>query len=69
MKAFFYMLFLYHRSLCNPGWLHILYHNYLVYEDNKVSINILNADQTYYFAIDSFNEAGVTIGKEIKTIQ
>ena len=46
-----------------------LYHNYLVYEDNKVSINILNADQTYYFAIDSFNEAGVTIGKEIKTIQ
>lgn len=46
-----------------------LYHNYLVYEDNKVSINILNTDQTYYFAIDSFNEAGVTIGKEIKTIQ
>ena len=24
---------------------------------------------TYYFAIDSFNEAGVTIGKEIKTTQ
>ena len=46
-----------------------LYHNYLVYEDNKVSINILNADLTYYFAIDSFNEAGVTVGKEVKIIQ
>ena len=35
----------------------------------KVSINVLNADQTYYFAIDSFNEAGITVGKEIKIIQ
>ena len=46
-----------------------LYHNYLVYQTNKVSINILNADQTYYFTIDSFNEAGVTKGKEIKIVQ
>ncbi len=43
-----------------------LYHTYQVYDGTEVDINVLNVDQPYYFAIDSFNEAGVTKGTEIK---
>ena len=43
-----------------------LYHNYIVYDDNKLSVNILNTDLPYFFSIDSFNEGGITKGKDVK---
>lgn len=39
-----------------------LYHSYLVYEDTKVDITILNKGQNYYVCVDSFNESGITEG-------
>jgi hypothetical protein len=39
-----------------------LYQNYTVYSRNELSINILNAEQPYFFAIDAFNEGGITRG-------
>lgn len=39
-----------------------LYNSWLVYSANSVLISTLNADQTYYYAIDAFNENGVTAG-------
>ena len=45
-----------------------LYQNYMVYSGDSLSINILNADQVYYFTIDSFNEGGITKGTEIKEV-
>ena len=45
-----------------------LYHNYQVYSAEPLSINVLNTELPYYFAIDSFNEAGVTRGTEMKEI-
>lgn len=46
-----------------------LYQTYQVYDDNQVAINILNVDQSYYFSIDSFNEAGLTKGTEVLEIK
>ena len=43
-----------------------LYQNYLVYSAGQLSINVLNTELPYYFAIDSFNEAGITRGTEVK---
>lgn len=43
-----------------------LYQNYQVYSAEPLSINVLDAELPYYFAIDSFNEAGVTRGTEVK---
>ena len=43
-----------------------LYQNYQVYSAEPLSINVLNTEQPYYFAIDSFNEAGITRGTEVK---
>ncbi|WP_163325394.1 family 43 glycosylhydrolase [Draconibacterium mangrovi] len=37
-----------------------LYKSYKVYNDNAVAINSLNANQSYFFAIESFNENGVS---------
>jgi hypothetical protein len=45
-----------------------LYHNYLIYKENEISINILNTDQKYYFSIDSFNEAGITKGTKVEEV-
>jgi hypothetical protein len=45
-----------------------LYQNYIVYTNNEITINSLNTEQTYYFAIDGFNERGVTKGDEVVTI-
>ena len=42
-----------------------LYHTYQVLGAESVSINSLNTAQKYYFAIDAFNESGVTKGKKI----
>ena len=46
-----------------------LYQNYMVYGENKLVIRSLNADIPYYFAIDAFNENGVSEGTTIKKIQ
>ena len=40
-----------------------LYSSHLVYEENTVLLTALNAGQEYFFAIDSFNESGVTEGQ------
>ena len=37
-----------------------LYHNYMVYPDTSVAIHSLNAGQACYFAIESFNENGIS---------
>lgn len=37
-----------------------LYNNYLVYQDTSLAINSLDANQNYYFSIESFNENGIT---------
>lgn len=42
---------------------HKLYNSYQVYEAAKVQITTLNAGQEYYYAIDAFNEGGITPGK------
>ncbi|WP_239063510.1 family 43 glycosylhydrolase [Bacteroides sp. 51] len=46
-----------------------LYHNYMVYDNNQLDINILNVGQSYYFAMDSFNEAGITKGTDVKEVK
>jgi xylan 1,4-beta-xylosidase len=35
-----------------------LYHHYIVYGDNQLTINSLNARNAYYFSIEAFNENG-----------
>ena len=39
-----------------------LYHSWMVYDAKELLITTLNADQKYWFCIDSFNESGVTEG-------
>jgi len=39
-----------------------LYHNYMVYSKNELSIHSLHANKDYFFTIDAFNEGGVTKG-------
>ena len=45
-----------------------LYSSYLIYDKNEVLLTTLNADQDYYFAVDSFNENGICEGKTIYKI-
>jgi len=37
-----------------------LYNSYMVYADTQVTINSLDADKKYFFAIEAFNENGIT---------
>lgn len=37
-----------------------MYSNWMVYGDNELLLKALNADQDYYFTIESFNENGVS---------
>jgi hypothetical protein len=46
-----------------------LYQNYMVYDTNKLSIHILNAEKPYFFTVDVFNESGVTKGATIVKIE
>ncbi len=46
-----------------------LYHNYIVYQDTLLVINSLNANQEYYFSIESFNENGITSSGIITTAE
>ena len=43
-----------------------LYHSWLVYDADEVTLSTLMAGQTYYICVDSFNENGVTMGEIIK---
>lgn len=47
----------------------ILFHSYMIYGDNSLSINSLNANQAYSFTISPFNENGITSGKIMKTVE
>lgn len=42
-----------------------LYHNYMVYADTTVTINMLDVNQKYYFTIESFNENGITQNEKV----
>lgn len=42
-----------------------LYNSYLLYEENKMDITILNKGQQYYICVDSFNESGITEGDPV----
>ncbi len=46
-----------------------LYQNYMVYGDNSITIRSLVKGTKYYFAIDTFNENGVTKGEITKELQ
>ena len=38
----------------------------MVYDDTELMIGSLQTEQTYYFAIDSFNEGGITRGRKVE---
>lgn len=46
-----------------------LYHNYIICQDTILEINSLNTNQSYYFAIESFNENGFTLKGTIVTTE
>ncbi len=46
-----------------------MYLNYTVYGSTVLNISSLSANETYYFSIDPFNEAGVTKGTEITEVE
>ena len=43
-----------------------LYHSWLVYGEDEVTLSTLMAGQTYYICVDSFNENGITEGAVVK---
>ena len=43
-----------------------LYNSYMVYNDTEIELRCLQVGQTYYFAVDSFNEGGITRGDVMK---
>lgn len=43
-----------------------LYNNYVIYDDTEVELRCLQTRQIYYFAIDSFNEGGMTRGSAVE---
>ena len=46
-----------------------MYHNYILYDDTELTIRSLQADRSYYFTIDSFNEGGITCGEKQSLIK
>ena len=46
-----------------------LYQNHIIYNDTEICLRNLQADQTYYFSIDSFNEGGITYNEKIIEIK
>ena len=42
-----------------------LYHDYQVMGTNKLTINSLNRDASYYFTVDAFNENGYKRGETV----
>lgn len=46
-----------------------LYSSWMVYGDNKLEMKSLTADQDYYFAIEAFNENGVSSRTKIQEVK
>lgn len=46
-----------------------LYSSWMVYGDNKLLIKSLNTDQTYYFAIEAFNENGISDKSAVQKVE
>ena len=46
-----------------------LYRSWLVYERTSLDVPSLNAGQDAWFAVDSFNENGVTLGAAVRALQ
>jgi hypothetical protein len=46
-----------------------LYHSHLIYGENSVTMRCLSVHEPYYFAIDAFNEGGITEGASVVKIE
>lgn len=46
-----------------------LYSSWMVYNENELELKSLNTDQTYYFAVEAFNENGVSERTEIIKVE
>ncbi len=46
-----------------------LYSSWMVYDDNSLELKSLNIDQNYYFAIEAFNENGISKKSKIVTVE
>lgn len=46
-----------------------LYNSWMIYGDKQLTMRCLSTDQKYYFAIESFNENGVSIKSAVTAIQ
>ncbi len=46
-----------------------LYNSWMIYGDNQLTLRCLNTDQKYYFAIESFNENGVSVVSAVTAIR
>lgn len=42
-----------------------LYHSWLVYDQTELTVRALNAGVDYWFAVDAFNDSGVTPGEVV----
>lgn len=47
----------------------MLYNNYMVYSDTTVTIRSLNANQSYHFSVEAFNEGGISDISDIVDIK
>ncbi|MFA7421161.1 MAG: discoidin domain-containing protein [Melioribacteraceae bacterium] len=45
-----------------------LNNHFMIYEKSEITLRSLNSNCEYYFSIDSFNEGGVSLGKQIKRV-
>ncbi len=45
-----------------------LNNHFMVYEKSEITLSGLNINSEYHFSIDSFNEGGVSLGKQIKRV-
>ncbi len=60
------------RQGCNVHWgiaPDKLYSSWLVYDDNVLELRSLNVDQEYYFAVEAFDENGVSPRSEVVRVR
>ncbi|UVV76115.1 fibronectin type III domain-containing protein [Bacteroides fragilis] len=46
-----------------------LYSSWMVYGSNELEMKSLTIDQDYYFAVEAFNENGVSLPSETKYVE
>lgn len=46
-----------------------LYSSWMVYDGNELEMKSLTIDQDYYFAVEAFNENGVSLPSETKYVE